>query len=89
MKQWTMKELMIHFHNQERRAYYRGLMSLISELRTEPLFKDYYVAKKQALKYWKFELIWEDNKWYFQWNPKTVEELMGEYENDCETIQRH
>ena len=79
MKQLNMHELMTHYYQQEKRAYHRGLMSLIHELRnSDPYFKNYNVAKKAVLKMWKFELVWEDNKWYFQWNPKTVEELMEE-----------
>ena len=53
----------------------KELMRLISEMRTEPLYHDYYKAKEAVLSIMTVEIEHKGNKLVGYWRPKTLKEM--------------
>ena len=53
----------------------KDLMRLISEMRTEPLYRDYYKAKEAVLSIMTVEIEYHDTELIGYWRPKTLDEM--------------
>ena len=76
------KGIFTEYHNTQIKAHKslhtklnKDLMRLISEMRTEPLYHDYYKAKEAVLSIMTVEIEHKGNELIGYWRPKTIEEI--------------